>query len=156
MPKKYILSNIIIEDSIYLIGVSSALDNYNLVYKLNKQLNLNFVRSKKDIDLPKQNAYYSHFIAKNKSKEIIYDFFSNKFKKISSPDKLNKLDLFNSPFSKEVYLLEEYKEADYFLKSTDQKYHQEIINYIRNIPQISIIYNVNSNEIKNKENLIFN
>lgn len=156
MPKKYILSNIIIEDSIYLIGISSALDNYNLVYKLNKQLNLNFVRSKKDIDLPKQKAYYSHFIAKNKSKEIIYDFFSNKFKKISSPDKLNKLDLFNSPFSKEVYLLEEYKEADYFLKSTDQKYHQEIINCIRNIPQISIIYNVNSNEIKNKENLIFN
>ncbi len=156
MPKKYILSNIIIEDSIYLIGISSALDNYNLVYKLNKQLNLNFVRSKKDIDLPKQKAYYSHFIAKNKSKEIIYDFFSNKFKKISSPDKLNKLDLFNSPFSKEVYLLEEYKEADYFLKSTDQKYHQEIINSIRNIPQISIIYNVSSNEIKNKENLIFN
>ena len=156
MPKKYILSNIIIEDSIYLIGISSALDNYNLVYKLNKQLNLNFVRSKKDIDLPREKAYYSHFIAKNKSKEIIYDFFSNKFKKISSPDKLNKLDLFNSPFSKEVYLLEEYKEADYFIKSTDQKYHKEIINYIRNIPQISIIYNVNSNEIKNKENLIFN
>ena len=156
MPKKYILSNIIIEDSIYLIGISSALDNYNLVYKLNKQLNLNFVRSKKDIDLPKQKAYYSHFIAKNKSKEIIYDFFSNKFKKISSPDKLNKLDLFNSPFSKEVYLLKEYKEADYFLKSTDQKYHQEIINCIRNIPQISIIYNVNSIEIKDKENLIFN
>ncbi len=156
MPKKYILSNIIIEDSIYLIGINSALDNYNLVYKLNKQLNLNFVRSKKDIDLPREKAYYSHFIAKNKSKEIIYDFFSNKFKKISSPNKLNKLDLFNTPFSKEVYLLEEYKEADYFLKSTDQKYHQEIINYIRNIPQISIIYNVNSNEIKNKENLIFN
>ena len=156
MPKKYILSNIIIEDSFYLIGINSALDNYNLVYKLNKQLNLNFVRSKKDIDLPREKAYYSHFIAKNKSKEIIYDFFSNKFKKISSPNKLNKLDLFNTPFSKEVYLLEEYKEADYFLKSTDQKYHQEIINYIRNIPQISIIYNVNSNEIKNKENLIFN
>jgi len=156
MPKKYILSNIIIEDSIYLIGISSALDNYNLVYKLNKQLNLNFVRSKKDIDLPREKAYYSHFIAKNKSKEIIYDFFSNKFKKISSPDKLNKLGLFNSPFSKEVYLLEEYKEADYFLKSTDQKYHQEIINCIRNIPQISIIYNVNSIEIKDKENLIFN
>ena len=156
MPKKYILSNLIIEDSIYLIGISSALDNYQLVYKLNKQLNLNFIRSKKDIDLPKQKAYYSHFIAKNKSKEIIYDFFSNKFKKISSPDKLNKLDLFNSPFSKEVYLLEEYKEADYFLKSTDQKYHQEIINSIRNIPQISIIYNVNSIEIKDKENLIFN
>ena len=156
MPKKYILSNIIIEDSIYLIGISSALDNYNLVYKLNKQLNLNFVRSKKDIDLPREKAYYSHFIAKNKSKEIIYDFFSNKFKKVSSPDKINKLDLFNSPFSKEVYLLEEYKEADYFLKSTDQKYHQEIINSIRNIPQISIIYNVSSNEIKNKENLIFN
>tara|TARA_B100001250_G_scaffold18271_1_gene15854 strand:- start:2863 stop:3333 length:471 start_codon:yes stop_codon:yes gene_type:complete len=156
MRKKYILSNIIIEDSIYLIGISSALDNYNLVYKLNKQLNLKFVRSKKDIDLPKEKAYYSHFIAKNKSKEIIYDFFSNKFKKISSPDKLNKLDLFNSHFSKEVYLLKEYKEADYFLKSTDQKYHQEIVNCIRNIPQISIIYNVNSNEIKNKENLIFN
>ncbi len=156
MPKKYILGNIIIEDSIYLIGISSALDNYNLVYKLNKQLNLNFVRSKKDIDLPREKAYYSHFIAKNKSNEIIYDFFSNKFKKVSSPDKINKLDLFNSPFSKEVYLLEEYKEADYFIKSTDQKYHQEIINYIRNITQISIIYNVNSSEIKNKENLIFN
>lgn len=156
MPRKYILNNIIIEDSIYLIGICSVLDNFNLVYKLNKQLNLNFVRSKKDIDLPKEKAYYSHFIAKNKSKEIIYDFFSNKFKKISSPDKLNKLDLFNYHFSKEVYLLKEYKEADYFLKSTDQKYHQKIINSIRNIPQISIIYNVNSNEIKNKENLIFN
>ena len=119
-------------------------------------MNLNFVRSKKDIDLPREKAYYSHFVSKNKSKEIIYDFFSNKFKKISSPNKINKLDLFNSPLSKEVYLLQEYKEADYFIKSTDLKCHQDLINYIRKIPQMSIIYNIDSDEIKNKENLIFN
>lgn len=156
MPKKHILDDIIIEDSIYLIGINSSLENHQLVYKLNKELNLNFVRSKKDIDLPREKAYYSHFVSKNKSKEIIYDFFSNKFKKISSPNKINKLDLFNSPLSKEVYLLPEYKEADYFIKSTDLKCHQDLINYIRKIPQMSIIYNIDSDEIKNKENLIFN
>ena len=155
MPKKHILDDIIIEDSIYLIGINSSLENHQLVYKLNKELNLNFVRSKKDIDLPREKAYYSHFVSKNKSKEIIYDFFSNKFKKIGSPNKINKLDLFNSPLSKEVYLLPEYKEADYFIKSTDQKDHDEIINNIRKIPEISIIYSINSYDIKNKENLIF-
>ena len=117
---------------------------------------LNFERSKKDIDLPKEKAYYNRFIAKKKSKEILYDFFSNKFQKISSSNRVNKFDLFNSPFSKEVFLLKEYKEADYFIKSTDLKCHQNLINYIRKTPQMSIIYNIDSNEIKNKENLIFN
>jgi len=156
MPKKYILNDIISEDSIYLIGINSILNDYQLVYKLNKELNLNFVRSKKDIDLTKEKAYFSHFISKNKSKEIICDFFSNKFKKVSSTNKLNKHNLFDSPLSKEVYLLKEYKEADYFIKSTDQKDRQQLINYIRKIPQMSIIYNIDSHEIKNKENLIFN
>ena len=156
MPKKHILDDIIIEDSIYLIGINSSLENHQLVYKLNKELNLNFVRSKKDIDLPKEKAYYNRFIAKKKSKEILYDFFSNKFQKISSSNRVNKFDLFNSPFSKEVFLLKEYKEADYFIKSTDLKCHQNLINYIRKTPQMSIIYNIDSNEIKNKENLIFN
>ena len=71
------------------------------------------------------------------------------------PNKVSSLDLFNSHFSKEVYLIKEFKEADYFIKSSDQKDHYEIINNIRKIPEISIIYNLNSNEIKNKENLIF-
>ena len=51
--------------------------------------------------------------------------------------------------------LKEYKEADYFIKSTDQKDHGEIIKIIRKIPEISIIYDINPNEIKNKDNLIF-
>ena len=155
MSKKYTLNNIVNEDSIYLIGINSSLDSYKLVFKINKELNLNFVRSKKDIDLPKEKAYYSHFVAKNNSEEILYDFFSNKFQKIIFPNKFSGPNLFNSPFSKEVYLLKEYKNADYFIKSSDQKDHYEIINNIRKIPEISIIYNLNSNEIKNKENLIF-
>ena len=76
MSKKYTLDNLVNEDLIYLIGINSSLDSYTLVFKLNKELSLNFVRSKKDIDLPKENAYYNRFIAKNKSKEILYDFFS--------------------------------------------------------------------------------
>ena len=43
----------------------------------------------------------------------------------------------------------------YFIKSTDKKDHDEIINNIRKIPEISIIYSINSYDIKNKENLIF-
>lgn len=155
MSKKYTLDNIVNEDLIYLIGINSYLDSYSLVFKLNKELNLNFVRSKKDIDLPKEKAYYNRFVAKNKSKEILYDFFSNKFQKISFSNSVSKFDLFNAPFSKEVFLLKEYKEADYFIKSTDQKDHGEIIKIIRKIPEISIIYDINPNEIKNKENLIF-
>tara|TARA_B100000945_G_C20410890_1_gene612510 strand:+ start:762 stop:1232 length:471 start_codon:yes stop_codon:yes gene_type:complete len=155
MSKKYTLNNIVNEDSIYLIGINSSLDSYKLVFKLNKELNLNFVRSKKDIDLPKEKAYYDRFVSKNNFEEILYDFFSNKFQKIIFPNKVSSLDLFNSHFSKEVYLIKEFKEADYFIKSSDQKDHYEIINNIRKIPEISIIYNLNSNEIKNKENLIF-
>ncbi len=156
MLKKHILNDLIIDDSIYLIGINSTLENHQLVFKLNRDLNLNFVRSKQDIDLPLENAYYSHFFSKNKSREIIYELFSNKFKKISFPKKINNLYLFNSPFSKEVYLLKEYKEADYFVKSIDQKNQLKLINDIRKIPYISIIYDLNSDEIKNKENLIFN
>ena len=83
MLKKYTLKNLVNEDSIYLIGINSSLESHKLVYKLNKELNLNFVRSKKDIDLSKEKAYYFRFVAKNKSQEILYDFFSNKFQKIS-------------------------------------------------------------------------
>ena len=154
MLKKYTLKNLVNEDSIYLIGINSSLESHKLVYKLNKELNLNFVRSKKDIDLSKEKAYYFRFVAKNKSQEILYDFFSNKFQKISFSNVYSN-NLFNSHFSKKVYLLKEYKEVDYFIKSTDQKDHDEIINIIRKIPEISIIYDINPNEIKNKENLIF-
>ena len=155
MSKIYTLKNLVNEDINFLIGINSILESYKIVFKLNQELNLNFVRAEKDIDLPKEKAYYSRFIAKNNSEEIIYDFFSNKFQKISYTNKLSKLDLFNSPYSKEVYFLKEYKEADYFIKSTDQKDHDEIINNIRKIPEISIIYSINSYDIKNKENLIF-
>ena len=155
MSKKYTLNNLVNDDPIYLIGINSTLESYKLAFKLNKELNLNFVRSNKDIDLPKEKAYYNHFVSKNNSKEILYDFFSNKFQKIIFPNNVSSLNLFDYPFSKEVYLLKEFKEADYFIKSLDQKDHYEIINNIRKIPEISIIYNLNSNEIRNKENLIF-
>ena len=155
MSKVYTLKNLVNEDVNFLIGINSILESYKIVFKLNQELNLNFVRAEKDIDLPKEKAYYSRFIAKNNSEEIIYDFFSNKFQKIIFPNNVSSLNLFDYPFSKEVYLLKEFKEADYFIKSLDQKDHYEIINNIRKIPEISIIYNLNSNEIRNKENLIF-
>ena len=155
MSKKYTLNNLVNDDPIYLIGINSTLESYKLAFKLNKELNLNFVRSNKDIDLPKEKAYYNRFVSKNNSKEILYDFFSNKFQKIIFPNNVSNLNLFDYPFSKEVYLLKEFKEADYFIKSLDQKDHYKIINNIRKIPEISIIYNLNSNEIRNKENLIF-
>ena len=119
MSKKYTLDNLVNEDLIYLIGLNSSLDSYNLVFKLNKKLNINFVRSKKDIDLPKEKHIIIALLLKTNLRRFCM-IFSNKFQKISFSNRVSKLDLFNSPFSKKV-LLKEYKEADYFIKSTDQK-----------------------------------
>ena len=85
MSKKYTLNNIVNEDSIYLIGINSSLDSYKLVFKINKELNLNFVRSKKDIDLPKEKAYYSHFVAKNNSEEILTNELESRKKNLLPP-----------------------------------------------------------------------
>ena len=103
MSKKYTLDNMLNEDLIYLIGINSSLDSYNLVFKLNKELNLNFVRSKKDIDLPKEKAYYNRFIAKNKSKEILYDFFQTNSKKLVLVIELVNLTYLTLHFQKKYF-----------------------------------------------------
>ncbi len=60
--------------------------------------------------------------------------------------------------STKVYLLPEFKKADYFLKienTQDCMNMQEIKTILNTIDSVSTVYSVDTNQIKSKNNLIF-
>jgi hypothetical protein len=101
----------------------------------------------------------SRFEYEDEKKNVLWNLVQNK-SSITNLSQSNSLDLFansNSKFSSKIYLLPEFKKVDYFLKIENE--HDvditTITNLINKIERVSIVYNVEIQTIKSKNNLIF-
>ncbi|WP_053970871.1 IPExxxVDY family protein [Mangrovimonas sp. ST2L15] len=144
-----------------LIGIHTSIEDYRLVYLLNKALNLRLVRKREDVDF-KNNARFSLFEWENPSQMTIWNVVSNICKVELSDTKNDGSTLFgdDKKITKTFYLMPEFKNVNYFLKICDD-FHQfqvdkRIVNRIQEISQISTAYKIEPNLIKSKDNLIFN
>ncbi len=156
---KLILDDIYEEGLCTLIAIHCAIEDYRLAYLLNKNLGINLVRKKNDLDYSKDNSKYSIYKWEDKKQLLTWNLVSN-ICKINDYRQI-KSGLFSTKESvtKTFNLIPELKQVNYLLKIDDEfneSKEKYIINTILSIPQIATAYTIDASQLKSKDNLIFN
>ncbi|MCG9971086.1 IPExxxVDY family protein [Christiangramia crocea] len=149
------------DEHFYLIAVYSSLEGYKMAFSINKYLRVKLERERKDIDFnhTDYHAVYALYSYNDPKAYYSLDLVANKFK--GEPRKiLNSGSLFEeeelSP--QEVCLIPEYNKVDYFLKISEeiqQKEFNKILSKMGQIPGVQAAYAIDVNNLKSKQNLIF-
>ncbi len=142
------------DDSFVLIAIHGTLEDYAMVYHLNKELKANFKRSNRDFDLS-ENSSFPWFEWEDKFHDRYWVLIANK--SIKQELQINN-DLFqNETTYSKPRLVPEYKDVDYFLKIEEDEGLQgdEIVKVLSKIPKVMIVYAVGTAKLKSKNNLIF-
>lgn len=145
-----------------LIAIHTSLEDHRLAYFINQNLPILLKKSDCNIQISNKNGetQFSRFNFEDEKAKISWDLIQNQNEILLSAPNTND-DLFtesNNKFSTKVYLLPEYKRVDYFLKIENSEESidvSEITNQIKKIDRISTVYEVDVENIKSKNNLIF-
>lgn len=146
----------------YLIAIHTSLEDYRLAYFINQQLPINLSKSKEEvqINIKEGETNFSRFYYYDIENAVSWNLIQNKNEVLQK--KVDKVqNLFSNvsmEISTKVYLLPEFKKADYFLKieNTEETVNAVKIKTLLNkIDSISTVYSVDTNKIKSKNNLIF-
>ncbi|MBL0685426.1 IPExxxVDY family protein [Aquimarina mytili] len=150
------------DDDYELIAIHSSIASYRLAFLLNKNLNLNLFRKKKDINFEYDDItasfplyqYHDHF------QYNTYSLLGNKFGTKTVPEKPVSEGLFvNTEDSYTVkHLIPELKKVDYFLKIETEASNfssKTLLTQMLSISQIITAYSVEYAVLKSKNNLIF-
>ncbi|MFK7049601.1 MULTISPECIES: IPExxxVDY family protein [Flavobacterium] len=142
-----------------LLAIHTSLEDYRLAYKINQ--NLGILLSKNENEIPveinKQLATFSRFTYEDDEAMMIWDLIQNK-QEIELPSSVIGNSLFQeNSIITQVNLVTDLKKVDFVLKieHDEQIEIKEIIYKLNKIDLISAVYEVNPNEIKSKNNLIF-
>ncbi|UQD55429.1 IPExxxVDY family protein [Flavobacterium sp. K5-23] len=145
-----------------LVAIHTTLEDYRLAYLINQKLDINLSKNKDDIQVNSKEgeAKFSRFHHYNSDKTISWNLIQNR-NEVFQEKKDSIQNLFSDTtleVSTKVYLLPEFKKADYFLKiennieMIDLSIMKKLLN---TIDSISTVYTVDINKIKSKNNLIF-
>ena len=140
-----------------LIALHSSIEDYRLAYFINKALQIQLSKNSATIEIETKEgkASFSHFIYEDKIHDIIWNLFENNA--IAKTTKKNTTGIFDS-IDVTMQVLPEFKKADYILKieNNDGLFPLEkIIEKISKIDSISMVYPIDQNKLKSKNNLIF-
>jgi len=140
------------EDSFTLLGIHTTLEDYALVYELNRCLGLHLKRSGTDLDLTEEISY-PLFEWKDELHHRNWTLLVNSCK-TEQQAVLN--DLFpNEPSYSWHHLVPEHKDMAYLLKIDEEKMGTEILKDILKIPKVITANDINTDTLKSKQNLIF-
>jgi hypothetical protein len=150
------------EDDFIIIAIHTTLEDYRLAYFLNLNLGVLLSKNKNDVESQEKagKTSFARFTFEDKKNFINWDLVQNK-NEIEISENSNNQDLFSglkNKFSTAAYLLSEYKKVDFFLKIENAEKEiniDEIVTKIKNIESINMVYAVDSEKIKSKNNLIF-
>jgi len=158
--KKLSLNDFFDEADFILIGIHTSIDDYRLAYLLNTKLHLNLKRRKKNLDF-KNASQFSIYEWEDNKQLNTWNLVSNVCK-IETSNLVTENNLFNnsSKVIETFYLLPEYKKVNYILKISDiqlgSKKNQRIVSQIQDIAHIVTAYQIDIDQLKSKNNLIFN
>ncbi len=146
----------------HLIAIHTLLEDYRLAYFINK--NLPVILGKSDdevqINVKEGETKFSRYYYHDAENGISWNLVQNK-NEVIQHNKGNAENLFSDiidEISTKVYLLPEFKKADYFLKIDnieDSIDVEELRTKLKTIENISTAYSVDIEQIKSKNNLIF-
>ena len=143
----------------HLLAIHSVLTDYRLAFFLNKHLNIELKRAFDDLDISRQDGFYSFFQYEDEDNLLNWNLISNSsHTNVKNQIKESLLFKNTEVELKKHKLMNELSQVDFFLKiqyHTDQININQIIKSINEIPNIISVYTLNLKNIKNKENLNF-
>jgi hypothetical protein len=147
----------------HLIAIHTSLEDYRLAYFINQKLPINLGKNKNEIqiNIKEGETKFSRFYYHDVEKGISWNLVQNKNEVIQHKNDKRQNNLFSNismEVSTKVYLLPEFKKADYFLKieNLEDDLNVTAIQVLLNtIESISTAYTVETNKIRSKNNLIF-
>ena len=146
----------------HIIAIHTSLEDYRLAYFLNRDLEICLSKSTVDIQfqVKKGKTSFARFTFEDEKKVINWDLIQNKNEVVGVENNAIQ-DLFSNTkntFSSSAYLLSEFKKVDFFLKienAANEINVSEIVSKINAIDNINMVYNIDKENIKSKNNLIF-
>lgn len=154
MAAIYKINDDFYDESFILIALHTTLEDYALVYGINQSLKARFIRAKNNFNL-----------SENKSFPIFEwdDIFHDRYWVLvanhsSEQERIANNDLFqNETTYTKPRLIPEYKDVDYLLKiETDEDTETDtIIKKILMLPRVMAAYEISTDKLKSKNNLIF-
>ncbi len=138
-----------------LYAIHSSLDNCRLAYFLNKKLALRLAKySSIELNTKNGKSFFNHFWYDDVQDDVSWHLIDNKSNLETQPQTSG----FFNAIAAAQYLVPEYKKADYILKidNTDTFFDtNEIVKKLQTIEQIVLLYTIETNKLKSKNNLIF-
>jgi hypothetical protein len=143
----------------HLLAIHSILTDYRLAFFLNKHLNIELKRAFDDLDISRQDGFYSFFQYEDEDNLLNWNLISNSsYTNVKNEIKESLLFKNTQVEVKKFKLMSELSQVDFFLKIEYHTHHiniNQIIKSIYEIPNIISVYNLNLKNINNKENLNF-
>lgn len=150
------------DDSDYkVIAIHSGLEDFRIAYFINKILNTRLSISPEQVELKVENTYalFNHYSYTDFDHDVLWNLIPNKthFQSVikESSSLFNEQD---TAFRSYIYLLPELKSVDFLLKidDIDEAFDIDlVIDKIKTLRFVSLVYELQQNKIKNKNNLIF-
>lgn len=145
-----------------LVAIHCSEDAFKMAYLLNNHLGLRLVREKVDLDYSNEGleVTFPLFQYKNSVQYTSYYLVANKCKSMQA-NLLSSGGLFGDDISEKTittYLLPEFRKVDFFLKVFSEFSTiplRKIIADINEIKQVISAYSLETENIKSKNNLIF-
>ncbi|WP_291137697.1 IPExxxVDY family protein [Flavobacterium sp. UBA7663] len=149
--------NDFVSDDYELIAVHSSLDDYKLAYMLNKELGVQLSKNNAyvEIAIPEGKSAFSNYIFDDEKNDVVWTLIENKTTIINSNKQTTSLF---EQVDITVFLLPEFKKADYLIKIENIDYgfdSESIIEKIQEIKNVTTAYAIDITNLKSKNNLIF-
>ena len=149
--------NDFVSDDYELIAVHSSLDDYKLAYMLNKELGVQLSKNLAyvEIAIPEGKSAFSNYIFDDEKNDVVWTLIENKTTIINSNKQTTSLF---EQVDITVFLLPEFKKADYLIKIENIDYgfdSESIIEKIQGIKNVTTAYTIDITNLKSKNNLIF-
>ena len=143
--KRYILEDID-EGEFKLISVHSNCEDFKLAYLINLTCNSRFIKLKKKVYENGSKVEFQIFEWIDKARGICCYLFSNR--SLSFKDDLEKGGgLFDIPETKELYLVQDLKDADYIIKINSGIDAASLIKELETIKEVSYCYQPHQSKI---------
>lgn len=142
------------DESFILIALHTTLDDYALVYGLNQSIKSKFKRAKKNFNLAEHKSF-PIFEWDDEFHDIYWVLVANhscELELIANNDLFHNESTYTKP-----RLIPEYKDVDYLLKIETEKEIEinPLLKKILMLPKIMAAYEINTDKLKSKNNLIF-
>ncbi|MFD1315391.1 IPExxxVDY family protein [Namhaeicola litoreus] len=141
-----------------LFGIYTPLEDFRLAFLLNDKLELKLRKYREDLDLFLKNekSSFSIYIFDDEKKMTTWSLIANK--NIQAKTELRQIGNLFDDQPIQSFLIPEKKRVDFFLKMDGQLSYEEtkeIIQKIKTINQIVTLYAIDPNDLKSRDNLIF-